>query len=158
MLFRSRMAALEGGVAAVAASSGHAAQFMAFSTIAGTGDNIVSTSYLYGGVGSRYSDLRRLLIVSWQTYNQLKVYLKKYGIQVKFVLDDKPESFAAAIDDKTKAIYVESVGNPKYNIAPLPELAKVAHDHGIPLIVDNSKHKCSVTVFSKKERLMNRVM
>ncbi|KAL5514019.1 hypothetical protein ACEPAG_2780 [Sanghuangporus baumii] len=120
-VFEKRMAALEGGVAAVAAASGHAAQFMAFSTIAGTGDNIVSTSYLYGG-----------------SYNQLKVFLKKFGIKVKFVPNDKPESFAAAIDDKTKAIYVESIGNPKYNIAPLPELAKVAHDHGIPLIVDNT--------------------
>lgn len=67
------------------------------------------------------------------------MYLKKYGIIVKFIPDDKPESFAAAIDEKTKAIYVESIGNPKYNIAPLPELAKVAHDHGIPLIVDNSE-------------------
>ncbi|EJD00361.1 O-acetylhomoserine ami [Fomitiporia mediterranea MF3/22] len=120
-VFEKRIAALEGGVAAVAASSGHAAQFMAISTIAGTGDNIVSTSYLYGG-----------------SYNQLKVYLKKYGITVKFVPGDKPETYAAAIDDKTKALYVESIGNPKYNIAPLPELAKVAHDHGIPLIVDNT--------------------
>ncbi|THH08282.1 hypothetical protein EW145_g2814 [Phellinidium pouzarii] len=120
-VFEKRMAALEGGVAAVAASSGHAAQFMAFSTIAGAGDNIVSTSYLYGG-----------------TYNQLKVLLKKFGISVKFVLGDKPETFAAAIDENTKALYVESIGNPKYNIAPLPELAKVAHDHGIPLIVDNT--------------------
>ena len=81
----------------------------------------------------------RVLTFSLQSYNQLKVYLKKYGITVKFVPGDKPESFAAAIDEKTKAIYVESIGNPKYNIAPLPELAKVAHDHGIPLIVDNSK-------------------
>ncbi|KAI5121541.1 hypothetical protein M0805_002600 [Coniferiporia weirii] len=120
-VFEKRMAALEGGIGAVATSSGQAAQFMAISTIAGTGDNIVSTSKLYGG-----------------TYNQFKVLLKKYGITVKFVLGDKPEAFAAAIDENTKALYVESIGNPSYNVAPLPELAKVAHDHGIPLIVDNT--------------------
>ncbi|PVF94057.1 putative O-acetylhomoserine-lyase, partial [Serendipita vermifera] len=120
-VFEQRIAALEGGVAAVAASSGQAAQFQAISTIAGVGDNIVSTSYLYGG-----------------TYNQFKVLFKKYGITVKFVPDDEPESFAKAIDENTKAIYVESIGNPKYNVAPIPELAKVAHDNGIPLIVDNT--------------------
>ncbi|KAG8734696.1 Homocysteine synthase [Ceratobasidium sp. 414] len=120
-VFEKRIAALEGGAAAVAASSGQAAQFMAISTIAGTGDNIISTSYLYGG-----------------TYNQFKVLFKKYGITVKFVKDDSPESFAAAIDENTKAIFVESIGNPKYNIAPLPELAKIAHDHKLPLIVDNT--------------------
>ena len=68
----------------------------------------------------------------------LPVYLKRFNIGVKFVTSDDPEAFAAAIDDRTKAIYVESIGNPKYNVAPLPELAKVAHDHGIPLIVDNT--------------------
>ncbi|KAG8792026.1 Homocysteine synthase [Ceratobasidium sp. 428] len=120
-VFEKRIAALEGGAAAVAASSGQAAQFMAISTIAGAGDNIVSTSYLYGG-----------------TYNQFKVLFKKYGIEVKFVKDDSPEAFAAAIDEKTKAIYVESIGNPKYNVAPLPELAKIAHDHKLPLVVDNT--------------------
>jgi len=120
-VFEKRVAALEGGAAAVAAASGQSAQFMAISAIASAGDNIVSTSYLYGG-----------------TYNQFKVTFKKYGIGVKFVTDDKPESFAAAIDDKTKAIFVESIGNPQYNVSPLPELAKVAHDHGIPLIVDNT--------------------
>ncbi|KAG8826503.1 Homocysteine synthase [Serendipita sp. 401] len=120
-VFEQRIAALEGGVAAVAASSGQAAQFQAISTIAGAGDNIVSTSYLYGG-----------------TYNQFKVFLKKYGITVKFVEGDSPAAFAAAIDEKTKAVYVESIGNPKYNIAPIPEIAKVAHDNNIPLIVDNT--------------------
>ncbi|KAH9927613.1 O-acetylhomoserine ami [Fomitopsis serialis] len=120
-VFEKRIAALEGGAAAVAASSGQAAQFMAISTIAGAGDNIVSTSFLYGG-----------------TYNQFKVYLKRFNIGVKFVTSEDPEAFAAAIDDKTKAIYIESIGNPKYNVAPIPELAKVAHDHGIPLIVDNT--------------------
>ncbi|KAG1864966.1 Cys/Met metabolism PLP-dependent enzyme-domain-containing protein [Suillus subalutaceus] len=120
-VFESRMAALEGGAAAVATSSGQSAQFLAISTIASAGDNIVSTSYLYGG-----------------TYNQFKVTFKKFGIGVKFVNGDDPALFAAAIDENTKAIYVESIGNPKYNVAPIPELAKVAHDHGIPLIVDNT--------------------
>lgn len=120
-VFEKRMAALEGGAAAVASSSGQAAQFMAISTIAGAGDNIVSTSYLYGG-----------------TYNQFKVYLKKFNIGVRFVTSEDPAAFAAAIDENTKAIYVESIGNPKYNVAPLPELAKVAHDNNIPLIVDNT--------------------
>ncbi|KAG2036629.1 Cys/Met metabolism PLP-dependent enzyme-domain-containing protein [Suillus americanus] len=120
-VFENRMAALEGGAAAIATASGQSAQFLAISTIASAGDNIVSTSYLYGG-----------------TYNQFKVTFKKFGISVKFVNGDDPALFAAAIDENTKAIYVESIGNPKYNVAPIPELAKVAHDHGIPLIVDNT--------------------
>ncbi|KAF9049471.1 O-acetylhomoserine ami [Hymenopellis radicata] len=120
-VFEDRIAALEGGAAAVAVSSGQAAQFLAISALASTGDNIVSSSYLYGG-----------------TYNQFKVTFKKFGIGVKFVTDDKPESFAKAIDAKTKAIYVESITNPKYTVSDLPVLAKVAHDHGIPLIVDNT--------------------
>ncbi|KAI6127104.1 Cys/Met metabolism PLP-dependent enzyme-domain-containing protein [Pisolithus sp. B1] len=120
-VFENRIAALEGGVAAVATSSGQSAQFLAISNIASTGDNIVSTSYLYGG-----------------TYNQFKVTFKQFGIGVKFVPGDDPATFEAAIDEKTKAIYVESIGNPKYNIVPLPDLAKVAHKHGIPLIVDNT--------------------
>ncbi|KAI0300702.1 O-acetylhomoserine ami [Multifurca ochricompacta] len=120
-VFEKRIAALEGGVAAVAASSGQAAQFMAISAIAGAGDNIVSTSFLYGG-----------------TYNQFKVLLKKYGITAKFVTSDDPAEFAAAIDEKTKGIFVESIGNPKYNVSPISEIAKVAHEHKIPLIVDNT--------------------
>lgn len=120
-VFENRIAALEGGAAAIATASGQSAQFLAISTIASAGDNIVSTSYLYGG-----------------TYNQFKVTFKKFGIGVKFVNGDDPAGFAAAIDENTKAIYVESIGNPKYNVAPIPELAKVAHDHGIPLIVDNT--------------------
>ncbi|KAI0667457.1 O-acetylhomoserine ami [Trametes maxima] len=120
-VFERRMAALEGGVAAVAASSGHAAQFMAIAAICRAGDNIISSSYLYGG-----------------TYNQFKVFLKKFDISVKFVHGQEPEAIAAAIDDKTRAVYVESIGNPKNTVAPLPEIAKVAHDNGIPLIVDNT--------------------
>ncbi|KII84783.1 hypothetical protein PLICRDRAFT_126646 [Plicaturopsis crispa FD-325 SS-3] len=120
-VFEKRIAALEGGAAAVAAASGQSAQFMAISAIASAGDNIVSTSYLYGG-----------------TFNQFKVTFKKFGIGVKFVKTDDPAEFAAAIDEKTKAIYVESIGNPKYNVAPLAEIAKVAHEAGIPVIVDNT--------------------
>ncbi|KAH6670040.1 Cys/Met metabolism PLP-dependent enzyme-domain-containing protein [Halenospora varia] len=120
-VFEKRIAALEGGVAAVAASSGQAAQFMAISTLAHAGDNIVSTTNLYGG-----------------TYNQLKVFLPRLGIDTKFVNGDKAEDFAAAIDEKTKAVYIESIGNPKYNIPDFEAIAKVAHDAGVPLIVDNT--------------------
>ncbi|KAF8584192.1 O-acetylhomoserine ami [Ramaria rubella] len=120
-VFEERMAVLEGGAAAIATSSGQAAQFMAIATLASAGDNIVSTSFLYGG-----------------SYNQFKVLLKRFGISVKFVKSDDPEEYAQAIDENTKAIFVESIGNPKFNVAPLPELSKVAHDNGIPLIVDNT--------------------
>ncbi|KAI9451243.1 O-acetylhomoserine ami [Russula earlei] len=130
-VFEKRIAALEGGIAAVASSSGQAAQFMAISNIAGSGDNIVSTSYLYGGV-SHSPDFPRT------TYNQFKVLFKKYGIKVKFVTSDDPAAFAAAIDENTKAVYVESIGNPKYNVSPIREIAKVAHEHNVPLIVDNT--------------------
>lgn len=112
------MAALEGGVAAVASSSGQAAQFMAIAAIARAGDNIVSTTNLYGG-----------------TYNQLKVFLPRLGITTKFVNGDKAEDFAKAIDDRTRAVYIESIGNPKYNIPDFEAIAKVAHEHGVPLIV-----------------------
>jgi len=120
-VFEKRIAALEGGVAAVAASSGQAAQFMAIAALAHAGDNIVSTTNLYGG-----------------TYNQLKVFLPRLGINTKFVNGDKPEDFAAAIDENTKAIYIESIGNPKYNIPDFEAIAKVAHEHGVPLVVDNT--------------------
>ncbi|KAF8854398.1 O-acetylhomoserine ami [Acephala macrosclerotiorum] len=120
-VFEKRIAALEGGVAAVAASSGQAAQFMAFAALAHAGDNIVSTTNLYGG-----------------TYNQLKVFLPRLGIHTKFVNGDKAEDFAAAIDENTKAVYLESIGNPKYNIPDFEAIAKVAHEHGVPVIVDNT--------------------
>jgi O-acetylhomoserine (thiol)-lyase len=120
-VFEQRIAALEGGVAAVATSSGQAAQFLAITTIAQAGDNIVSTTNLYGG-----------------TYNQFKVTLPRLGINVKFVEGDDPEDFRKAIDDNTKAIYVETIGNPRFNIPDFEALAKVAHDAGIPLVVDNT--------------------
>ncbi|GJE88550.1 O-acetylhomoserine aminocarboxypropyltransferase/cysteine synthase [Phanerochaete sordida] len=120
-VFEQRMAALEGGQMAVATASGHAAQFMAITTIASAGDNIVSSSYLYGG-----------------TFNQFKVYLKKYNIGVKFVQSLDPADFAKAIDENTKAIYAETIGNPNYIVPDIPGMAKVAHDNGIPLIIDNT--------------------
>jgi O-acetylhomoserine/O-acetylserine sulfhydrylase len=120
-VFEERIAALEGGVAALAVASGQAAQFTAISTIAQTGENIVSTSLLYGG-----------------TYNQFKVTLPRLGINVKFVDGDSPEGFRKLIDTKTKALYLETIGNPRLNIPDFEAIAKVAHDHGIPLIVDNT--------------------
>ncbi|MBS0348501.1 MAG: O-acetylhomoserine aminocarboxypropyltransferase/cysteine synthase [Proteobacteria bacterium] len=120
-VFEQRIAALEGGVAAVATSSGQAAQFLAITTIAQAGDNIVSTSYVYGG-----------------TYNQFKVTLPRLGIDVKFVEGDDPEDFRRAIDANTKALYVETIGNPRFNIPDFEALAQIAHEAGIPLIVDNT--------------------
>lgn len=120
-VFEKRIAALEGGVAAVAAASGQAAQFMAISALAHSGDNIVSTTNLYGG-----------------TYNQFKVLLPRLGIQTKFIQGEDPEAVAAAIDDKTKAVYIETIGNPRYNVPDIEAVAKVAHENGVPLIVDNT--------------------
>src|SRR5689334_8391521 len=120
-VFEKRIAALEGGAAALATSSGQAAQFLAISNIAAAGDNIVSTSLLYGG-----------------TYNQFKVTLPRLGIGVKFVEGDNLGDYRKAIDARTKAIYVESIGNPAYNIPDFEALADLAHEHKIPLIVDNT--------------------
>jgi O-acetylhomoserine (thiol)-lyase len=120
-VFEQRIAALEGGVAAVATSSGQAAQFLTIATICQAGDNIVSTSLLYGG-----------------TYNQFKVTLPRLGIQVKFVEGDDPEAFRKLIDANTKALYVETIGNPGSNVPDFEKIAKIAHEHGIPLIVDNT--------------------
>ncbi len=120
-VFEKRVAALEGGVGALATASGQAAQFLALSTLAQAGDNVVSTSYLYGG-----------------TYNQFKVTLPRLGIDVKLVEGDSPAAFEAAIDGRTKALYVESVGNPRFNVPDLRALAELAHGHGLPLVVDNT--------------------
>lgn len=120
-VFEKRIAALEGGVAALATSSGQAAQFIALTNILQAGDNLVSTSYLYGG-----------------TYNQFKVQFKRLGIGVKFVDGDKPEDFEKLIDSKTKAIYLETIGNPRYNIPDFEAISAVAKKHEIPLIVDNT--------------------
>ncbi|KAH7922310.1 O-acetylhomoserine ami [Leucogyrophana mollusca] len=120
-VFEKRIAALEGGVAAVACASGQSAQFLAISNVVDAGENIVSTSYVYDG-----------------TYKLFQRTFKKYGILVKFVKGDDPSGFAAAIDEKTKALYVESIGNPKFNVPDFSALAKIAHENGIPLIVDNT--------------------
>ncbi len=120
-VFEKRIAALEGGVAALATSSGQAAQFLAFTNILEAGDNFVSTTFLYGG-----------------TYNQFKVQFKRLGIQVKFVDGDAPEEFDKLIDSRTKAIYLETIGNPRFNIPDFEAIAKVAQKHQIPLIVDNT--------------------
>jgi O-acetylhomoserine/O-acetylserine sulfhydrylase len=120
-VFEKRVAALEGGVGALATASGQAAQFIALTNILQAGDNLVSTSYLYGG-----------------TYNQFKVQFKRLGIKVKFVDGDKPADFEKLIDSNTKAIYLETIGNPKYNIPDFDAIAAVAKKHDIPLVVDNT--------------------
>ncbi len=120
-VFEERLAALEGGVAALATASGQAAIHLAITTIARAGHNIISTSNLYGG-----------------TYNLFKVTLPRTGIEVKFVEEDEPEAFERKIDDNTRAIYVETIGNPRLNVPDFTRLAEIAHNHGIPLIVDNT--------------------
>lgn len=120
-VFEKRIAALEGGVAALATSSGQAAQFLALNTLAETGDNIVSTSYLYGG-----------------TYNQFKVSFRRLGIETRFVDGDDASAFEAKIDERTKAIYVETIGNPRFNVPDFEALALIAKKHGVPLVVDNT--------------------
>lgn len=120
-VFEQRVAALEGGVAALATSSGQAAQFLAIATIAGAGDNIVSTSFLYGG-----------------TYNQFKVSLPRLGIDVRFAKGDSPQLIESLVDERTKAIYLETIGNPRFNVPDFERVAEVARRNGITLIVDNT--------------------
>lgn len=120
-VFEQRIAALEGGVAALATASGQAAQFIAITTLAQAGDNIVSSSSLYGG-----------------TYNQFKVTLPRLGIEARFADVDRPETFEDEIDENTRAIYVETIGNPSFNVPDFERLSAVAKKHGVPLIVDNT--------------------
>lgn len=120
-VFEKRVAALEGGVAALATASGQAAQFIALNNILQTGDNFVSTTLLYGG-----------------TYNQFKVAFKRLGIDVRFAEGDKPAAFEKHIDKKTKAIYLETIGNPGFNIPDFEAIAALAKKHDLPLIVDNT--------------------
>ena len=120
-VFEKRMAELEGGVGALATSSGQAAITFSILNIAGAGDEIVSSTSLYGG-----------------TYNLFAVTLRKIGIDVKFVDPSDPENFRKAITDKTKALYAETIGNPRGDVPDIEALAKIAHEHGIPLIVDNT--------------------
>jgi O-acetylhomoserine/O-acetylserine sulfhydrylase len=120
-VFEKRIAALEGGAAAVATSSGQAAQFLALHTILEAGDNFVCSSFLYGG-----------------TYNQFKVAFKRMGIEARFAEGDSPASFEKLIDSNTKAIYVESIGNPEFSVPDFEALAAIGQKYGIPLVVDNT--------------------
>lgn len=120
-VFEKRIAALEGGVAALAVGSGQAAQFIALNNILQSGDNFVSTSFLYGG-----------------TYNQFKVAFKRLGVDVRFAEGDKPEAFEKLIDKKTKALYLETIGNPGFNIPDFEGIAALAKKYDLPLIVDNT--------------------
>jgi len=120
-VFEKRVAALEGGILGLATASGQAAQFTAITNFMTAGDNLVSTSFLYGG-----------------TYNQFKVQFPRIGINVKFAEGDDVSSFESKIDEKTKAIYIESIGNPEMNVPDFEKLANLAHSNNIPLIVDNT--------------------
>jgi len=120
-VFENRIAALEGGVAALATASGQAAQFIALANILQAGDNFISTSYLYGG-----------------TYNQFKVSFKRLGIEARFADGDNVESFVPLIDKNTKAIYLETIGNPRLNIPDFKKFVDLAHEYDLPLIVDNT--------------------
>lgn len=120
-VFEKRIAALEGGAAALATSSGQSAQFLALNNILSAGDNFVSTSHLYGG-----------------TYNQFKNQFKRLGIETRFTPNDTPDEFEKLIDHKTKAIYLETIGNPDLNIPDFDAIAAIADKHGVPLVVDNT--------------------
>jgi len=120
-VLEKRVAELEGGIAALALASGQAAITYAIQTIAEAGDNIVSASTLYGG-----------------TYNLFAHTLPQFGIETRFADYRDPESFGKLIDDKTKAVFVESIGNPLGNITDIEKIAEIAHRHGVPLIVDNT--------------------
>ncbi len=141
-VFEQRMAALEGGVAALAVGSGQAAQFLALNNILQSGDNFVSTSFLYGG-----------------TFNQFKVAFKRLGIDARFAEGDTVAAFEKLIDSNTKAIYLETIGNPKLNIPDFDALASMCKKHDLPLVVDNTfgaggylfqpiKHGANVVVHS----------
>lgn len=124
-VFEKRVAALEGGVASLAVSSGHAAQFLALTTIMRKGDNFITSPYLYGG-----------------THNQFKVTFAGFGIEARFSKDLNPVSFEKLIDNNTKAIYVETIGNPGFNIPDFESFAKLAEKNGLPLVVDNTFGAC----------------
>lgn len=120
-VFEQRIAALEGGVAALATSSGQAAQFIALNNILQAGDNFISSSYIYGG-----------------TYNQFKVAFKRLGVDVRFAEGDDVANYEKLIDAKTKAIYLETIGNPRLNVPDFKKFADLAKRHDIPLVVDNT--------------------
>ncbi len=120
-VFEKRIAALEGGVAALAVSSGQAAQFLAITNIINAGQNFVTSSYLYGG-----------------TFNQFKVSFKRLGIEARFANADDVESFRAQIDSNTRALYVETIGNPRLHVPDFEKFAALAKEYDLPLIVDNT--------------------
>ena len=120
-VFEDRIAALEGGTAAVATASGLSAQFLAISNLAEAGDNIVSTSYIYGG-----------------THNQFKVALRRFGIEVRFADGDDVRSIASLINPRTKAIYLETIGNPEFNVPDFEPIVELARKHDIAVITDNT--------------------
>jgi len=120
-MFEERMAALEGGRAALAVASGLAAQMTALLTLLSAGDHLVSASTLYGG-----------------TYSQFDVNFRRMGIETSFVDPDHPENFAAAIQDNTRCIFIETIGNPSNNLIDIQAVADIAHQHDIPLMVDNT--------------------
>jgi len=120
-VFEKRITALEGGTNAVAVASGIAAQFIALNNILSAGDNIVTSPFLYGG-----------------TFNQFKVNFKRLGIDVKFAEDNEPESFRKLIDENTKVIYAESIGNPQFAVPDFEALATLAQEFNIPFVVDNT--------------------
>jgi O-acetylhomoserine (thiol)-lyase len=120
-VLEQRIAALEGGIAALAVSSGHSAQFIALNNIMEMGDNFVSSPFLYGG-----------------TFNQFKVSFKRLGIETRFAESLKPEDFDRLIDDQTKAIYLETIGNPSFEVPDFEKFAALAEKYELPLIVDNT--------------------
>ena len=119
--FEQRIASLEGGIAALALASGAAAVTYALQTLAHAGDHIVSSKYIYGG-----------------SYNLLEHTFTDFGISTTFVDPDQENSFEESIKENTKAIFIESIGNPNANLVDIEKIAKIAHDHKIPLIVDNT--------------------
>ncbi len=128
-VFEKRAAALEGGMAALATASGQSAQFIAITNMMQAGDNLVSSPYLYGG-----------------TWNQFKVQFPRLGITTKFAADDTAEEFEKLIDENTKAIYLESMGNPRFNVPDFEKVAAVAKKHNIPLVVDNTLGACGALI------------
>jgi O-acetylhomoserine/O-acetylserine sulfhydrylase len=120
-VFEKRLAALEGGVAALAVGSGHAAQFIAINNITTVGDNFVTTSFLYGG-----------------SYNQFKNSFKNIGVEARFADGDDVSSFEKLIDSKTKAIYLETIGNPGFSVPDFEKFAALAKKYDLPIIVDNT--------------------
>ena len=127
-VFEKRVAALEGGAAGLATASGQAAETLTLTTLAGAGDEIVSTTSLYGG-----------------TYNLFHYTFPRLGITVRFVDADDFAGLRAAINSKTRAIYTESIGNPKLDVADIEKLASIAHEHGLPLVIDNTTPSAALT-------------